>query len=283
MLKRFFKKETTALEIKAVKITKEELMTCFKDKRTWQYLVIDKNYHPRMFLDYYYYEECYEFFVTCRCVEVWDDEQNPWMGRLLFREGSRKYGTEEEVYAAIQKLGEELYVVDGKEYGEYVNSHSLAFWNHGNKTFYAGESVILKKHPLDYEDESRQRPEFEMRPGRLVYDIHGRNPCFRFDQPVVSYSIFQNGIRILEITSNIRELQNVNLEVIQSEKSEETDERRRFYGNGRDCTETEIGGYRKKGYFDTGDSCGNIESFRVTTHDRSMNRERGEQRWITGE
>ena len=130
--KLFLRKEDPVLEIRASEVSKEELISCFRDKRRDQYLVIDRDYHPRIYLDYNYYEEGYEFFVTCRCVEVWDDKQNPWAGRLLFCEDSRKCGTEEEVYAAIQKLGEELYAVDVKEYQEYVNKHGLAYWTHRN-------------------------------------------------------------------------------------------------------------------------------------------------------
>lgn len=217
VMKRFPKrgKEDFVLEIKSMKVSKEELLSHFQNKRERQYLMIDREYHPQICLDYYFYEECYEFFITCRRVEVWDDEQNPWIGRVLFQEGSGKCGTEEAVYDAIQKLGEELYVVDEKEYKEYINTHGSAFWNHGDKTYHAGESVILMKHPLDDKDVSRRTPEFEMQPGRLVYDVHDGRPEFRFDQPIVSHSIYKNGIQILEVTSNVREIENINLELIQ--------------------------------------------------------------------
>lgn len=221
--KLFLRKEDPVLEIRASEVSKEELISCFRDKRRDQYLVIDRDYHPRIYLYYNYYEECYEFFVTCRCVEVWDDEQNPWTGRLLFCEDSRKCGTEEEVHAAIQKLGEELYAVDVKKYQEYVNKHGMAYWNYGNTTFHAGEQVILKQHPFDYEDKSHRIPEFEMRPGRLVYDIHNSKPGFRFDQPIVTHSVYKDGVLVLEVTSNIKELQTVNLELIQCRESEKAE------------------------------------------------------------
>lgn len=223
MLKRimdlFLKQEEPIPEIKTKKITrKSDLLTYFKDKRTTSYLVIDKEYYPKIYLDYYYYEDTYEFFRVCRCVKIWDDKENPWIGRLLFREGSEACGAEENVYTAIQGLEEELYVMDVKEYEEYVNNHGIAFWKHKDEQFQAGEPVILLKHPFDYEDKKQRRPEFEMRPGRLKYAVRGRGPEFVFEQPILSYSIYENGELLWKIGCNKTRIEDVNLELVQHKK-----------------------------------------------------------------
>ena len=209
-----------SIEIRAERVTKEELAYYFRAKREKQHFVIDEGYHPRISLDFYYHEEIYEFFEVCRDVRIWDDKENEWIGRQLFREGREACGTEEEVYAAIQGLDRELFVVDAKEYEEYVNAHRLAFWKNGEELILTGEPVVHLKHPADYADESRRRPEFEMRPGRLEYTVYGDGPSFVFDEPIHSYSVYADGTLILKIGTNLTQLENIDLELVQPKKGE---------------------------------------------------------------